>query len=107
MAGIHHLGLSTDPDSLRLAVHKALAGLLCEHTEARTRPCYDCNKLVEDKLLIPVCRFAYRAAMGNRVETVIGKADGYESLGVALEKFFHDCAVELPAAIPQADGDAR
>jgi len=45
--------------------------------------------------------------MGNRVETVIGKADGYESLGVALEKFFHDCAVELPAAIPQADGDAR
>lgn len=87
-------GTSTDPDHLRNHVLKALAGLLCEHTESKARACAACTKLA-DRLVEPVCRFAYRAAMGNRADSPVGKGDGYAALGEALEKLFWDCEVPL------------
>jgi hypothetical protein len=92
---LFHDGLSTDPDNLKNKIHYALAATICEHTESKSRPCAVCMNTVK-ALVLPVCKFAYRSAMGNRNDTPYGHGDGYASLGAAIELLLNEAQCTSP-----------
>jgi hypothetical protein len=91
---LQRIGSTVDEFHLGKQVKHVIAGLLCDHTESKNRPCPNCQLLAKN-LAGPVARFAVNAAMGNRADTAIGKWDGYASLGSALDLFFKEAHVIL------------
>lgn len=83
------IGSAADEEHLGNQFWRGCAGFLCDHTESKGRPCRNCLLLIEP-LLKPIIRFIRDAALGNRADTVIGKADGYASMGAALDNFLMD-----------------